>query len=263
MWQAFTPFRRFSTQATKIPGLKFIPNFVNNETQKTLLLESLSLQRAITENAKGKQSKKTQTYLSKQHNLKSDEHYKLLHLSYPKDLTLDCQHFEQYGEDGHQLTYFIGNQNIPSFIRSKLINEMEQLDEVKAVKEEKFQKASRDHKQMGELNWNFTFNIYGQQNENPNLVAGFPFHIDVASNGQVTAIFTLMSNATLEMRKKGETEASHSIQLTPGSLFLLSGESRWEWEHRVLPKNLQENNDSEDEHCPHDISRISLVLGCL
>jgi len=66
------------------------------------------------------------------------------------------------------------------------------------------------------------------------------------------------------MRKKGEIEASHSIQLTPGSLFLLSGESRWDWEHRVVPKTLEEaespaiiGNNSEE------ISRISLVLGCL
>jgi len=261
MWRALTPLCSFcTTQATKIPGLKFIPNFVNLQTQKDLLKESLDIHAVVVENAKGKQSKKVQSYLSKQHNLSSDEHYKLLHLSFPDNVNLDCQYFEEYGEDGHQLIYFIQNKNIPQFIKSKLISEMEKLDEVKNVQE---MKAKKSPNSQG-LNWNFTFNVYGKRNTNPNLIAGFPFHIDVASNGEVTAIFTLISGATLEMRKKGEIEASHSIQLTPGSLFLLSGESRWDWEHRVVPKTLEESEGlAVTGKNNEEISRISLVLGCL
>ena len=30
---------------------------------------------------------------------------------------LTAQHFKRYGEDGHELTYFIGNENIPPFVK--------------------------------------------------------------------------------------------------------------------------------------------------
>jgi hypothetical protein len=46
------------------------------------------------------------------------------------------------------------------------------------------------------------------------------------------------------------------LQLTPGSILLMSGESRWDWLHRVVPKQL------ENEQHQYPFHRMSLVLGC-
>lgn len=270
MFSVSRPFRKFCTQATSIPGLRFIPNFLDTTGQQELLKQSLQLHSRILESAKNKPKTKAQTYLSQQHNLKSEEYYKLLHLQNPNDTRLACQHFEKYGEDGHKLTYFIGNNNIPPFVKDKLIASMEKLEEVLSVQSNKQKAAAAAQSTQNlktqdpaSLNWNFTFNAYSLANINAQVVAGFPFHIDVASNGQVTAIFTLISSAKLEMRKKGTIDPSHSIVLTPGSLFLLSGESRWNWEHRVVPKSIQEGDQPIELPDSEPISRMSLVLGCL
>jgi alkylated DNA repair dioxygenase AlkB len=50
-------------------------------------------------------------------------------------------------------------------------------------------------------------------------------------------------------------EAVTDIQLPVGSLLVLSGESRYEWKHRVLPMAASETSG------PGSIERVSLVLG--
>lgn len=65
----------------------------------------------------------------------------------------------------------------------------------------------------------------------------------------------ILAEAEIEMKQNWDSPVSYSATLIPGSLFLLSGDSRWKWLHKVLPKDVP-LMDSER------IRRISLVLGC-
>ena len=218
------------------------------------------------------------TYLSKQHNLKSNESFKRMTLaSFDPSNALQCQHFEQYGEDGHKLTYFIGTKNIPSFIQHGIINLLETLPEVAKLKSDKHGKTG-----SGKLDWNFTFNVYRNAPHTPGVVPGFPFHTDIPSNGEITFIYPILSSATLEMKRElpelllqqrnqqephahssSDTDEIHtySTELPAAALLMLSGESRWDWQHRILPQGVP----TEVEDAPPTegkIWRISLVLGC-
>ena len=83
------------------------------------------------------------------------------------------------------------------------------------------------------LQWNFTFNIYAPDPKG-SLVPGFPFHIDRPKNGEITAIFTLLNAAELQMKRKEEAAVSFSTLLTPGSIVVLSGEARWSRKMRTF-----------------------------
>lgn len=223
------------------PGLRFVPKLLSAAAESGLLKEAYSLNDAIQQQAQKAVEKQARTYLSQQHNLPSKESYRVVALE-SGGKKLSAQHFKRYGEAGHELTYFIGNENIPAFVMNPLISSVEQLPEVQALKspEKPFQ-------------WNFTFNVYTPDPDSA-TVPGFPFHIDTPKNGEITAIFTLLSSAELEMRRKEETSASYSETLTPGSIVVLSGESRWSWLHRVVPQKIA--------HTPNQIYRMSLVVGC-
>lgn len=225
------PHRSFSNRAHMPSGLRFIPQFLDKKAYAKLVEESFQLEANIARLAEGIASEKGRTYLSRQHNLKSDEFYKKVRLN-----EIDCQHFDRYGDNGHTLTYFIGNKNIPKYLEG-LKNKIESLEEVHALE--------------GVLNWNFTFNTYRSLNV---VRPGFPFHIDTPSNGEITSIFTLLSDADLQMKKETDQDPVYSVKLVPGSLRLLTGEARWKWQHRVLP--------SERTAQDGRIERMSLVLGC-
>lgn len=80
----------------------------------------------------------------------------------------------------------------------------------------------------------------------------FPWHTDLAANGEITAIATLLAPATLEFAPHADHPGvPTTIDAMPGSLVLLSGEARWEWVHRALPHPGAAGKE-----------RISLVLGC-
>ncbi len=228
------------------PGLRFIPKFLDNQAQEQLLSQSLLLHKQIEQIAKNTPGTQARTYLSKQHNLKTDEQYHLVTLETNNQM-LALQHFFKYGEEGHTLTYFMGTQNIPQFIKDELITPMEQIEVVKELKAEK--------KENKPLDWNLTLNTYKPPLQMPYQMPGFDFHKDIPSNGDITAIFTLLSEADVEMKPTMESLVAYRETLIPGSLFLLSGSSRWDWLHRVQPKGIPVI-DSEA------IRRVSLVLGC-
>jgi hypothetical protein len=236
----------YHTQAAP-QGLRFIPQLVNRQAQEHILQESLNLYRQIELKAQDSTAQKTSTYLSRQHNLQRDEYYKFIRFPDKTGKTLDSQHFEKYGEEGHTLTYFIGTKNVPAFVQEALISPIESLEEVRTLKAQKNPAAP--------LDWKFTFNTYRIPKSRPGHVPGFDFHIDTPSNGEITAIFTLLSEAQVEMKPDMSSPPTFSATLIPGSLFLLSGDARWNWLHRVIPKKLA-HMDSEM------IQRISLVLGC-
>jgi hypothetical protein len=235
----------YSTRATP-PGLHFIPEFLNRRAQEQMLPKALRLHQSIQLKAQVATDVKATTYLSKQHNLESDEYYKLITLEDENGKKLDLQYFEKYGEKGHTLTYFMGTKNIPAFVQEALVTPMEQLHEVQALK------TKSDGKP---LEWNFTLNTYRPTDNHPERIPGFDFHRDIPSNGEITAIFTLLAEADVQMKQDGDSPISYTARLIPGSLFLLSWDARWKWLHRVLPRDVP-LIDLET------IRRISLVLGC-
>ena len=246
MRSSFALFNKPNLYSTKsnvgIPGLRFVKNFFSESerTQLIFLLQDLRKNLNIHSN-------RVPFTISKKHNLTSEEKYKNVILTDGKR----GQFFPNYGEEGHELTYFIGNKNMPGFIKERVVSRLYDLDEIKALQQQKHSVPTLGAglpTAVG-LDWNLTFNTYLRNNTASNLIAGFPFHIDIASNGEITLICSITSTATLELRKKGEQNASHSISLTQGSLLLLSNEARWEWEHRLLKT---ENGDT----------RFSLVFGC-
>jgi len=78
----------FSTGQSTISGLHFIQHFIDIQTQSELLSNSSHLYSQNLTEAKLREPQKAQTYLSKQHNLKTEEYYKLLYLQSEKGKNL-------------------------------------------------------------------------------------------------------------------------------------------------------------------------------
>lgn len=104
--------RLFSSQASFPPGLRLIENFLPASKEIILRNKSLELVQQISSAIKHSQMVKTKTYLSKQHNLETEEFYHKIRLTDENRKNLEAQHFAKYGDDGHSLTYFIGNSNM-------------------------------------------------------------------------------------------------------------------------------------------------------
>ena len=274
-------------QATPI-GLQYFPGFITPEerielTQCSLnLLEKVHQFRKLSEAA----AVKTTTSLSQQHNLSSDEYFERIeitdnsHEDDDKKIKRRAQYFDTYGDHGHELTYFMNNSNIPSFVTKKLISKLIEVKEIQDLADD-----------TSTLSWMFTFNVY-KSVDRKGVVPGFPYHVDSDFNGDVTVILTLLAPAFMELRplslshtspsiaieeerrKKESADADAAqrgrrIELLPGSLLLLSGEARWQWQHRVLPGTAltaaaaaAAADDDDDDEGGGAVKRISLVLGC-
>lgn len=220
-----------------IPGLVYQPNFLAENVRQSLYAQALRLYDKICTHREGASMHKSQG-----HNLLFERHYRLLYFEDTPGRKINAQNFVDYGSPGHELTYFINNQNIPGFIHEELISRISQMEPVQAL-------ASQTE---NSLNWRFTFNVYKEEAAKQ---AGFDWHKDIATNGEITSITTIFGNATFQIRPEDKTSysATYSLPLTPGSIVLLSGDSRWKWEHRVL---------SQETSTADGIGRISLVLGC-
>ncbi|MGE0197299.1 MAG: hypothetical protein AB7H48_07880 [Parachlamydiales bacterium] len=220
-----------------IPGLVYQPDFLAENVRRSLYAQTLRLNDKICTHREG-----ASTHKSQGHNLPFERHYRLLYFEDTPGRKINAQNFVDYGSPGHELTYFINNQNIPSSIHEELISRISQMEPVQAL-------ASQTETP---LNWRFTFNVYKEEGARQ---AGFDWHKDIATNGEITSITTIFGNATFQIRPENKTSysATYSLPLTPGSIVLLSGDSRWRWEHRVL---------SQETSTADGIGRISMVLGC-
>jgi len=200
---------------------------------------------------------------------------------------LKCEHFRHYGEDGHRLTYFRGNQNIPRLGLPE--DHLVRLGDVDCVKQElqasraAMRAFSSSSSSTGptQVKWRMTLNHYlsTEGSEASKRRAGFPWHRDIEANGASTMILALGSPARLEF---GEVSAlvdagtmpdglygasdSHdddlswqgsavkvlkSVSVPPGALLILTGAARWKLLHRVARgEGLQAGE------------RLSLVYGC-
>lgn len=242
-------------------GLHYDPSFFTSKCHNDLVGQSLQLRKKILDSrqASRENAVKVVTSLSKQHNLTTDEYYERVEVKDDKGKTCRGQYFDKYGDQGHELTYFMNNSNVPSFVLNQVVTKLCSKEPIKEV--------------GNPLNWMFTFNAYRPVDDS-GVIPGFPFHVDSDFNGDITGIVTLVCPAALELRPKPATNDSQiddiisnknsyrTIELEPGSLLLLSGEARWDWQHRVVPgsKDKVANVIKGFENC--GVHRMSLVLGC-
>ena len=253
----FRCYQKAAVSAQRAPsGLRYIPEFISSKEHDELTIESLKMLQQIHQyrETSDVEEVKARTSLSKQHNLTTDEYYEKIEIV-DHNKRRRAQYFDKYGESGHELTYFMNNSNIPSFVMNDLVSKLVDIQEVKALS------GDTPH-----LNWMFTFNAYSPspaEDKNGRL-AGFPYHVDSDFNGDVTVILTLMAPADMELRPVdigSDSGCLSRIGLTPGSLLLLSGEARWKWQHRVIPKRTQ-SPSVKTSSFNDGVQRMSLVLGC-
>lgn len=234
------------------PGLIVARSFLSPSMHDNLLTNCLLLsrscqQQALVAPARDATIPQPMEVRSARHNLRSEERFSPLRIA-DGDTVLSCEHFARYGEEGHALTYFRGNANIPSFVKQLVIPRVE--DSVAPVAQLRAAKAEP-------LVWKMTLNVY--RTTSAEHVAGFPFHVDIPSNGVVTMILSLLSGAHMDLRPLHDDDNSASlcgVHMEASSLVVLSGEARYKWMHRTLPA------PSPPGTQPGHVSRVSVVLGC-
>jgi alkylated DNA repair dioxygenase AlkB len=65
--------------------------------------------------------------------------------------------------------------------------------------------------------------------------AGIGWHTDADRFGECIIAVSLGGSARLQFRPNGSTEVAAELILTPGSLYVMTGPARWEYEHQVKP----------------------------
>jgi hypothetical protein len=237
-----------------VPGLVYLKQFISPAQSLSLTQACLALNRRCNAVAAEKGTSaaafipQPMHVRSSHHNLRSEESYVPLVIKDDVgEAALRCEHFARYGEEGHELTYFRGTANIPASIGNAVIPLVQ--EKVAPVKD--LLQAKKD------LNWKLTLNIYKVQTlQLEPTLAGFPFHVDIPSNGVITMILSLIQGAQIQLVKDDKEDDVRSLFMEPDSLLVLSGESRYRWRHRVLP------SVSSHSGAHGEVGRISVVLGC-
>lgn len=226
-----------------INGLYFFENFFSKEDCERLINGAVEsnkqLEASINEDTKlfSANIPQPEFVTSEHHNLSTEEKYISIKVKESTEKILSCEYFPTYGEKGHALAYFRGNKNIPSYVNT-IIPAIEKIIDKLKINES-----------TTPLQWRLTMNFYKNVE---GVVAGFPFHVDIPANGVSTMILNIHNKAVFQIKKDDVTK---EIELPVGALLILSGESRYEWKHRVLPSTIDTTQINED------IQRISLVLG--
>ena len=135
--------------------------------------------------------------ISRAHNLQRERTFVPLRVKDPVDQAdRRCEHFAEYGSAAHALSYFRGNENIPAVCDPIL----------KALLKEEAVTS------LGEnLHWKLTLNDYKASTEDALAEAGgalFPWHTDLAANGEITAISTLLAPAIMEFAPHADLAAN-------------------------------------------------------
>lgn len=223
-----------------IPGLFVYNGYLTPSECNSLVEKSLELYKRLENDSAAHQLKKAdipqpEFVRSSKHNLASEEFYTSLTLHEASQRSIRCEYFPRYGEIGHSLCYFRGNTNLPDFVYDILPLIISTMQDAGLTTDK-------------ELMWKLTMNFYKSLS---GVVAGFPFHVDIPANGVVTMILNIQREVLFQIAKD---ETIIDINLPLGSLLVLSGESRYQWKHRVLPMTSNPSTNG-------DIERISLVLG--
>jgi alkylated DNA repair dioxygenase AlkB len=237
------PFCTSVTALHSIPGLVLRYDFLKNKQNEEIQKKAMELHQKIISQQNTPFIQLKKPFLSKNHNLKSNKSYYNIQFNDESNTKKSCQHFKAYNENGHTLTYFIGQKNIPNFIQEQLISRILDIPEVSNLK------GAR------EGDWNFTFNTYAS--DQSAKVPGFGYHKDIAFNGTITLIYSIGQQSIFNIRHPQEPDRVTSLPLVNNSLVLLSDTARWDYEHCVVPVAV----DKETPQLGHQIRRMSLVLG--
>jgi DNA oxidative demethylase len=65
--------------------------------------------------------------------------------------------------------------------------------------------------------------------------AGIGWHTDAPRFGKCIMAVSLGGEARLQFRPNGSEEASCELLAAPGSLYVMHGPARWEYQHQVVP----------------------------
>jgi alkylated DNA repair dioxygenase AlkB len=65
--------------------------------------------------------------------------------------------------------------------------------------------------------------------------AGIGWHPDAPCFGDCIAAVSLGGSARLQFRPNGAREVSFEVLAEPGSLYVMRGEARWEYQHQIVP----------------------------
>jgi hypothetical protein len=65
--------------------------------------------------------------------------------------------------------------------------------------------------------------------------SGIGWHTDAPRFGECVVGVSLGGDARFQFRPNGSEEVSYEIKAAPGSLYLMRGPTRWEYQHQVVP----------------------------
>jgi len=65
--------------------------------------------------------------------------------------------------------------------------------------------------------------------------AGIGWHADAEHFGDVIIAISLAGAARLEFRTSGTVAPTHQMIAEPGSLYVMTGPARWQYQHQVIP----------------------------
>lgn len=227
-----------SSVNTDVPGLLFFPEFLEPSAALALTDGAREWMERLERERQAAEGPAMRIPIVQ---MQTAAHSEELFWQFPVDQAGGkCEFFPRYGEEGHSLAYFRGQRNLPKFVAKDVLPSIldVMIREQSGVDGEPLTAES-------DIGWRFTINRYQTSN---GKLPGFPFHTDVETNGDVTMILNVQREAVFEIT---DNVRSVRMELPVGSLLILSGESRWQWQHRV-------KDSIEDEAT----ERISLVLGC-
>jgi len=65
--------------------------------------------------------------------------------------------------------------------------------------------------------------------------SGIGWHTDAPRFGEAVVGISLGGEARFQFRPCGSEECSYEVKATPGSMYLMKGAARWEYQHQVAP----------------------------
>ena len=69
--------------------------------------------------------------------------------------------------------------------------------------------------------------------------AGINWHSDAKCFADVVLGVSLASEARFQFRPKGETKATFEVTVSPGSIYVIQGLARWQYDHRLIPVKVE------------------------
>lgn len=216
-------------------GQSLRPNFVSQTAGWHLLQCCSMLMEHVRENA-GRMPPSMETAVYNP-NFADAKIYKSLEIRDPSDPApsqnggrrLSLQYFDhRYGSPLHDLAYFVTKQSIPRFA-ADLLPSIVADDAVGPW-------LTRQRLSVDSLLCKLTVNSYQPPGLSSAASPFFPWHVDIPSNGQLTAIVSLGEPAEMAMRGPPyDDDPSQHLRLRQehGSLLVLADEARWRSQHRV------------------------------